>query len=668
MANIKIKKNYLLTLTVTLLLSTFSLLKAETEWQLTMGYTKSTGMLELVNAQQLEPSAKKRSSPGVNGAMSLLPVEITWLDEGNKVLATSGTVIPLGLRVSPQEGSTEHGLIPEQNLFVLRVKCSAEKQIPSQIKIEKIVAKNALAGRMKITQVETLPLTATTLSLNPKTLKSANKASVPQSAAAAPGPTGATKIQDTGADDNRLVIVFVGDGYLEEDITSGKYAADVQKTINAFKLIAPWPEMMKTTNIYSIDTVSNERGADLQDKTFNTEGTYVDTYYNTSFWTSNIARLLYADSQGRSRAFAAADAYVGAGNWDQIVMIVNSNTYGGAGGTIAVNSMDPSGPAVSVHEVGHSLAGLADEYFYFQGNTFSGSTNEPNVDTNGASPKWNHWIEAGTPLPTTGNSNTSLVGSWEGAKYADFGVYRPRNLCGMRATGTQFCPICREAHLKKMFTHVSLVDSASPLTSGNVEVTNSTSLSVDAVPLDGISYQWYVDGVLLADETSATLTISTAQLAKATQPIKVETNYASSMMRQGQPSESTTWTVENKGVTAKGIPHWWLAARDIDINSDTDDEDSDNDGKTNAQEYEAGTDPTDKESVLAVQAVTAGAVTNLKWKTVSGRNYRLEQSTNLTLWTPVTGKNLIVGDDSEHSHTMPTTSEQTFYRLVVWTP
>ena len=51
----------------------------------------------------------------------------------------------------------------------------------------------------------------------------------------------------------------------------------------------------------------------------------------------------------------------------QTLAIFNSFTYGGIGGVDATTSGgSPQGPLISLHELGHSLGTLADEYPYFE--------------------------------------------------------------------------------------------------------------------------------------------------------------------------------------------------------------------------------------------------------------------------------------------------------------
>ena len=55
--------------------------------------------------------------------------------------------------------------------------------------------------------------------------------------------------------------------------------------------------------------------------------------------------------------------------YDKIAVIVNNSTYGGSGGYISVAYNGSYGPQVFVHEFGHSLGSLLDEYNLYAGGT-----------------------------------------------------------------------------------------------------------------------------------------------------------------------------------------------------------------------------------------------------------------------------------------------------------
>jgi hypothetical protein len=149
---------------------------------------------------------------------------------------------------------------------------------------------------------------------------------------------------------------------------------------------------------------------------------------------------------------------------DQIIVLINSSRYGGGGiynylSCVAIENKWAK--YILIHELGHALAGLGDEYY-----TSNVSYNdfypegiepwEPNLTR--LLPlkdlKWSHLIKRGTPIPTPDNKDYKQeIGAFEGGGYVAKGIYRPSNSCIMYSFDSmQFCPICREA-IEKMIEH-----------------------------------------------------------------------------------------------------------------------------------------------------------------------------------------------------------------------
>jgi hypothetical protein len=284
---------------------------------------------------------------------------------------------------------------------------------------------------------------------------------------AADGSVGATqKIVDHGADAQRYNVVILGDGYGAGEMA--KYQADVQSFVDVFSHTAPFGDLWCGINVYRIDVVSTDSGADdpvvCGDGSAGS-GAVARTYFDATFCSGNqIRRLLTCDSVS---ARNVAHAYVPAAH--VVMVIVNSPLYGGSGGDVATFSTAPGAYEIALHEMGHTAFGFADEYEYYAGcgsgeaghDVYAGAEPiEPNVtrNTNRTTIKWKAVLTSpADALPTTANANCGqcdpqpnprppdYLGAYEGARYMHCGCYRPSYNCRMRVLGEPFCGACQKA-------------------------------------------------------------------------------------------------------------------------------------------------------------------------------------------------------------------------------
>jgi Tol biopolymer transport system component len=118
-----------------------------------------------------------------------------------------------------------------------------------------------------------------------------------------------------------------------------------------------------------------------------------------------------------------------------------------------------------------------------------------------------------------------------------------------------------------------------------------------------------------------------------------------------------------------GIPDWWMMkyfghptgrADDHSLASD----DADGDGMSNLEEYLAGTDPTDPNSVFRLwAAVPASNTMNLTWPAVPGKSYQVQYTTNLNdpVWLIAPGNVWVTG--SQGYYLAPVAQPQSFFRV-----
>jgi hypothetical protein len=140
---------------------------------------------------------------------------------------------------------------------------------------------------------------------------------------------------------------------------------------------------------------------------------------------------------------------------DLVVYMVDSSRFGGAGvfnAFATVSAGDRRAGRVLLHEMGHLLGGLADEYVgsVTYENPYAGIEPwEPNITraTAAKALKWRDLLTPETPLPTPAEKrHARAVGLFEGAGYAKEGLYRPCLTCAMRSLATpRYCPVCTRA-------------------------------------------------------------------------------------------------------------------------------------------------------------------------------------------------------------------------------
>jgi hypothetical protein len=268
---------------------------------------------------------------------------------------------------------------------------------------------------------------------------------------------GTVRVIDHGSPAGRFNLVVVSEGYQLSELASFSDATD--QFIEYLFSTPPFDGLKCAFNIYRIDVSSSESGAD-NPAACGGDGSVKATRFDASFCNFGIQRLLCVNSQA---VIDVADAAVP--EWHQILVIVNSAIYGGSGGHVAVTSTSGSWKQVALHEIGHAVFGLADEYPYWAGcsidtnrNRYTGSEpGYPNVtvNTDRNTLKWKDLVDPVTPVPTTVNPDctkcdqqanpfaVATTGLYEGARYYHCGIYRPEFGCMMKDL-SGFCSVCRK--------------------------------------------------------------------------------------------------------------------------------------------------------------------------------------------------------------------------------
>ncbi|MCS7482987.1 M64 family metallopeptidase [Umezawaea endophytica] len=237
-------------------------------------------------------------------------------------------------------------------------------------------------------------------------------------------------VQQTGSTDARFDLVFVGDGYTSGEL--GLFHDHVLSKWAELSAVEPFKSYKDYFNVWQVNAVSIDSGVDDNPQGTDEKRTALDMGFWCKGTTPTTERLLCLNEQEAYKYAALAPAY------DQVIALGNTTKYGGAGGGVATAAGgNAKAGQIVVHELGHSIGHLADEYF--SPGTYTGDEpTEINASKLADGSKWARYL--GQPTPDGG-----VVGVFEGSKYYGTGLYRPTQNSIMRTLGKQYSVIGRDA-------------------------------------------------------------------------------------------------------------------------------------------------------------------------------------------------------------------------------
>jgi hypothetical protein len=296
------------------------------------------------------------------------------------------------------------------------------------------------------------------------------------------------RIQVSGDPAHSLDVLILGDGYTVAE--RGKFQRDARKLSDVLLATEPFKSRKTGINVWGLSPAADESGVSRP-----SQGIYRRSPVGVTYDAFDSERYALTFENKAFRDIAANAPY------DVVEILMNSRTYGGGGifglySTVAADSL--WAPYVFVHEFGHHIAGLADEY-YTSDVAYLPATDrvepwEPNATAllDPATLKWKDLVSAATPVPTpwpkdaferhtkeaqdkrkairandrpeaemdalmldqekfdtallNEGSYARTVGAFEGANYEARGYYRPQADCIMFSRdNVPFCQVCRRA-------------------------------------------------------------------------------------------------------------------------------------------------------------------------------------------------------------------------------
>jgi len=397
--------------------------------------------------------------------LELGPYFFEVIDKASKVLLYSrGFANVFGEWQSTPDAKTVEGAFSESLRFPWPLK-------PVTVIVEKRDAQN------KFAPVWSADIDPSSHQVNPAELIHTNKV---------------TELIHNGPAGDKLDLVVLGDGYTTAEM--GKFHKDAERLTTALFNAEPFKSRSNDFNVHLIETPSQVSGV-----TKPHHNIYKRTPLSVHYSSFDSERYALTYDNKTIRDIASAVPY------DCMVILVNEKTYGGGGiyGLYTTVSVDNKyAEYIMIHELGHHIAALADEYYTsavaYEVPKVTLEPWETNVtallDKNNL--KWKDLVEKGTPLPTPWNKEAfdkygysiqktrdsirkallpesvmealfdkelnaenaffakekfkDKVGAFEGADYSQKGLYRPQLDCIMYTRHMVYCKVCQRS-LNKVF-------------------------------------------------------------------------------------------------------------------------------------------------------------------------------------------------------------------------
>lgn len=342
--------------------------------------------------------------------------------------------------------------------------------------------------------------------------------------------TDITALLSTGPSSHRIDLVFVAEGYQTSE--RAKFLADADSFLNYMldpanaSLNQPFSTFRNYFNASALFVASNQSGLD-------TAAVTVDTYFGGGQHGAD-GRLVYGDTQKVNSTVSGAYA---SSAHDITIVLVNSSSYGGSGGSEAwATTGNRSSAEILLHEIGHSFASLEDEYAdaSLLASFPLSEMDSVHLSTSQSQVPWAPWLGYTDSLGT--------VGTYEGGYYRSTGVWRATQNSKMFQFDVAF-----NAPEKEAFA-LAYYNSIGDYLSFDVAIPGLVKAVVPDPVL--LSYAWSVNGTSRSTYDRNYLDVYSLGTAATGEVVSLMTTDATGIIRTGL---SLTMQTENLAISGVAI-------------------------------------------------------------------------------------------------------------------
>lgn len=284
-------------------------------------------------------------------------------------------------------------------------------------------------------------------------------------------------IQYQGDTDYYINLVMLGDGFLDSELQDFRTYAE--EYLSLLFTVDPYSRYKNFFNTFSISVPSNEQGAATDPNNL------IDNYFGSTFNYAGIERLLVPTNNSAVSNVLASNLP----EYDQVFMLVNSDTYGGSGGWVATASLHEDSKEIALHELGHSFADLKDEYW--AGAQYAAEGKNMTQETDLEKLRWRNWY---------GDEEVGLYPHAESPTW-----YRPHEYCLMRYLGEILCAVCREGIIESVFELTPPLKTYTPMTADLDLPSDSMIFKLDLTypEPNSLHRTWHLNGSLIAENVDS---------------------------------------------------------------------------------------------------------------------------------------------------------------------